>query len=73
LGAEIGTDPDLDIDREDLIGLEVSGINHDTDPIIRARVNRKMEQVRAGRLPVRAMVGVVAFRTASIIFRTVER
>ena len=63
--------PEYDIDREDLIGLEVSGISDDSDATIRFRVQRKIEQVLAGSLSLAAIVGVVGFRSARIIFRTV--
>jgi hypothetical protein len=71
-GTEIPDSPEYDIDRDDLIGLEVSGINDDNDRVIRARVRQKVEQVQAGRPPFPSVVGIVGFRTARITFWTVE-
>lgn len=71
-GAEIPDSHDLDIDRDDLVGLEVSGIDDDTDRAVRARVREKVEQVRAGLSSYPSIVGVSGFRTARVIFVTVE-
>jgi hypothetical protein len=70
-GADIDSGPEYDIDRLDLIGLEVSGISGDSDSTIRSRVQRKIEQVRAGSPSLPSVVGVVGFRSARIMFRTV--
>jgi hypothetical protein len=71
-GAEISDSHDIDIDRDDLVGLEVSGIDDDTDRVVRARVREKVEQVRAGKSSGPSIVGVVGFRTARVMFVTVE-
>jgi hypothetical protein len=71
-GTEVSPSPDLDIERDDLVGFEVSGISDDTDSMLRTRVNRKIEQVRSGKLPFQSIVGVVGFRSARIVFRRVE-
>ena len=71
-GAEIPDSHDYDIDRDDLISLEVSGINDDTDRVVRARIREKIEHVRAGMRSCPSIVGVVGFRRARVIFLTVE-
>ncbi len=71
-GAEIPTSPDIDVDHEGLVGLEVSGIDDDNDTRIRTRVRQKLRQALEGRSPHPAIVAIVGFQSASILFRTVR-
>jgi hypothetical protein len=64
--AEIPGDPDLDLDRDDLALLEVSGIDRDTDSTMEGRLSEKVAQVRARGFSGRAFAGVVGFRGARV-------
>lgn len=61
-----------DVDHPGLVGLEVSGINHDTDVIMGIRLRAKIQQVRRGRSPYRAIAGVVGFLRARVMLRTAK-
>ena len=64
-------EPMFDIDHPDAVRLEVSGISDDDDAKVRQRVRAKRDQAssRAGA----ALVGVVGFRTARVVFSEVRR
>jgi hypothetical protein len=64
--AEVPEDPDLDLDRSDLVLLEVSGIDRDTDSTMKQRLDLKIAQVRAQGFGGRAFAGVVGFLGARI-------
>jgi hypothetical protein len=61
-----------DLDHQDAVGLEVSGIGEDTEARMNERLRRKIVQIRRGRSPDRAIAGVVGFRTAQVVFRTAK-
>ena len=62
----------FDIDHTELIGLEVSGIDRDNPATMNQRLRDKLEQVRQGNSPDRAIAGVVGFRTARVVLRTAK-
>jgi hypothetical protein len=68
-GSDVPSDPHLDLERDDLIRLEVSGINEDDDAAMRGRVRQKIRQALDGHSPVPAIVGVVGFLSARVVFR----
>jgi hypothetical protein len=68
--APVSDDVDLDLERDDLVRLEVSGIDDDTDRTLRARVRAKVAQVSRRKHPTPGMAGVAAFRTARVVFET---
>jgi hypothetical protein len=68
-GSDVRSDPHLDLEREDLIRLEVSGINEDDEKNMRERVRRKVQQALTGHSPIPAMAGVVGFLSARVVFR----
>jgi hypothetical protein len=70
--SDVSSDPELDLFREDRVRLEVSGISDDDVRVMEARVRQKVLQARAGHSPLPAIVGVVGFRTARIVFRTAK-
>jgi hypothetical protein len=62
-------DGELDFES-DLLRLEVSGIDRcENVARLRARVNEKVEQARAGRSDLPALAGVVAFNLARVVFK----
>lgn len=61
-----------DIDDPRLIGLEVSGINRDTDATMRSRLRAKVAQIRRGRSPHHAIAGVAGFLRARMESRTAK-
>jgi hypothetical protein len=61
-----------DFDYPGLVGLEVSGINRDTDATMGSRLRAKIQQVRRGSSPYRAIAGVVGFLRARVMFRTAK-
>ena len=60
-GANIPDDPDLDLDRADLVRLEVSGIAAETDSEMRRRLMEKMDQLREAGIPGPGWAAVVGF------------
>ena len=68
--AEAGEDLDLE---GDVWRLEVSGIDRcDSEAMLRARLNQKVNQTRKGKLSTPALAGVVGFSLARIAFRYAE-
>lgn len=65
-------DPDLDLEDPNLVRLEVSGIDDETDALLRRRVNEKVDQVRAAAIPGSAWAAVVGFTAPRIWFAIVE-
>lgn len=63
----------FDLDAEDVVRFEVSGISDDNDARVRERVRRKTDQVRAGQSRHRGIVAVVGFRTPRVVLRAVDR
>lgn len=61
-----------DFDHRAAVGLEVSGINRDDSATMNNRLRAKVEQVRKGDSPDRAIAGVVGFQTARVVFRTAK-
>jgi hypothetical protein len=70
--ADITEGLSYDFDHERSIGLEVSGIDRDSDAAVSGRLREKVEQVRRGWSPDRALAVVVGFRGARIVFRTAK-
>ena len=68
-GTHVSPDPHLDLERDDLVRLEVSGIDRDDDASMRARVHQKVRQAVAGRSPFPAIAGVAGFLSARVVFR----
>jgi hypothetical protein len=61
-----------DYDHSQSIGLEVSGIDRDSDASVNNRLRDKVEQVRRGWSPDHAVAAVVGFRGARVVFRTAK-
>jgi hypothetical protein len=72
LRPEASLDQMFDLDAEDVMRFEVSGISDDSDAIVRERVRRKVDQIRAGRSPHLGIVGVVGFRSPRVVMRRVD-
>ncbi len=60
---------DAEINLEDAIRLEISGIDRSDDYIFLARLRHKIEQTRRGKSNLPALAGVVAFNLCRIGFR----
>ena len=60
-------DPELNL--EDAVRLEVSGIDRGNESEVRTRLRQKVEQAMAGKSNLPAMAGVVAFSSRRIAFR----
>lgn len=72
--AEVRDDDDLDFDREDLIRLEVSGIDADDAVLLARRLQGKIRQTEEGKSSVDAAVSaVVGFTTGKTLFSPVIR
>lgn len=67
-GSAIADDYELDLERADLVRLEVSGIDEDTESTLRARLRRKLDQAVRAPSDVPAVAAVVGFRTARVAF-----
>src|SRR5262249_2792832 len=65
-GAPVPEDVHLDFDRDDLVMLEVSGIDRDTNTLMRQRLQDKVQQVTNGGYPWTAYATVVGFLTARV-------
>ncbi len=65
-GAEATDDPDLNLDRDDVVLFEVSGIDLDDEAKMTRRLREKIEQVRAQGWSKPAMAGVVGFLNGRI-------
>jgi hypothetical protein len=65
-GSEVGPDDAQDFDRTDLVLLEVSGIDEDTEARMRSRLSQKTKQVRRVEKNLRTLALVVGFRGARI-------
>jgi len=63
-GTATTDDPNLDLDRDDVVLFEVSGIDLDDDAKMAGRLREKTEQVRAQEWSGLAFAGVVGFRNA---------
>jgi hypothetical protein len=72
LGSEIADDQELDLEREDLLRLEVSGIDADNPTKMHGRLREKVQQARRGRSPFPAYAVVVGFAGAVVGFAKVE-
>jgi hypothetical protein len=62
----------FDIDHQDAVGLEVSGISRDDNRTMLGRVREKVHQIRRGASPDHALACVVGFLTARVIVRTAK-
>jgi hypothetical protein len=65
-GSEVRPDDAQDFDRTDMVLLEVSGIDEDTEVGMRSRLSQKTKQVRRFEKNLRALAVVVGFRGARI-------
>ncbi|MHB8891189.1 MAG: hypothetical protein ACYC65_04010 [Candidatus Limnocylindrales bacterium] len=70
--AEVGDDLDMDLERPDLVRLEVSGVDLDDDVKMLGRLNEKVRQARKGKSAFPAYAGVVGFRGARVQFAKVS-
>jgi hypothetical protein len=68
-GADVAPEPEYDLDRDDLVRLEVSGIYDDDDAKMSSRLSQKVTQAIKGRSHRPAIVSVVGFRSARVFFR----
>lgn len=66
LGTVVAADPDLDLEGDDVVRLEVSGINADTNSNMSTRLAKKVAQLGRGRSDVQGIAVVVGFRTPAI-------
>jgi hypothetical protein len=67
--AEAGADDAFDLDRDDVLRFEVSGISADDASRLRSRLRQKVDQANEAGSPIPAIAGVVGFRTATVILR----
>lgn len=67
-GTAISADHELDLERPDLVRLEVSGIDEDSEQALRARLRRKLDQVARAPSDVPAIAAVVGFKTTRVAF-----
>lgn len=72
VGTQGSSEPHIDLERDDLVRLEVSGIDRDDETKMRARVRQKVRQAVAGRSLFPAIVGVAGFLSARVVFRRAE-
>jgi hypothetical protein len=68
-GSPVDEGPDLDLERTDLMRLEVSGIGDDTLTKLSARLGKKVTQAQVPVKPLPATAAVVGFRSASVRLR----
>ena len=59
----------FDLDADDVLRFEVSGISEDDEGKVSNRVRDKLSQVRSGNSLHPGLVGVVGFRTARVVLR----
>ncbi len=69
--AEVGDDLEMDLERTDIVRLEVSGVDLDDDAKMLGRLNEKLRQARKGKSAFPAYAGVVGFRGARVQFAKV--
>jgi hypothetical protein len=62
--------PHFNLQSDNRIRLEVSGIDRDNDAIMNARISQKVQQARDGMSDFPAIAGVVGFLSARVLFRT---
>ena len=67
--AEPSSDPDLDLERSDLVLLEVSAIDDDDSAKLRVRLRQKVEQVVASEYDFPGYAAVVGFASAQVVLR----
>lgn len=67
-GTAISDDHELDLERPDLVRLEVSGVDEDSEQAVRARLRRKLDQVARAPSDVPAIAAVVGFKTTRVAF-----
>jgi hypothetical protein len=70
--ADVAATVSYDYDTGSSVGLEVSGIDRDDDAVVSRRLREKVEQIRRGWSPERALAAVVGFRGARVVFRTAK-
>lgn len=72
IGADVSGPPEYDLDRDDIVKLEVSGTDLDSPNEVRRRLAKKVDQVRTGRVPVAEQyAAVVGFPTREVRFEKV--
>jgi hypothetical protein len=69
VGARVAADDAFDLDREDILRLEVSGISADEPTHLRSRLRQKIDQANEAGSPIPAIAGVVGFRSATVMMR----
>lgn len=67
--APVDDDDSLDLERDDILRLEVSGIDQDTPTRLRSRMREKLEQARDGASLFPSMACVVGFASATVQLR----
>lgn len=70
--SEVADDPELDLERDDLVRLEVSGIDADNEVRLHGRLREKVRQARRGRSVFPAYAAVVGFTGAVVRFAKVD-
>lgn len=69
--SSVAAGADFDLDDERVVRFEVSGVSNDDPTKMRERVARKVAQARAGVSAKPAVVGVVGFRSVTVVLRKV--
>jgi hypothetical protein len=67
--AEITDDDAFDLDRQDIMRLEVSGISADEEGQLRGRLRQKVDQANEAASPIPAIASVVGFRSATVLMQ----
>ena len=70
--SRVSSGAELDLDRDDLVRLEVSGIDHDDEAKLWSRLRMKVKQTESASSPFPALAGVVGFRTGTTLFALPE-
>jgi hypothetical protein len=71
-GTDVSALASYDLDHQSAVGLEVSGIDQDSEARMNERIRLKVRQIRQGKSPDRAIAGIVGFRGARVMFRTAK-
>jgi len=72
VGGEESDDVELDLDRGDLVRLEVSGIASESDATMRRRLHEKVDQLRDAAVPGLAWAAVVGFGRPRVWLASME-
>ena len=72
VGANVAHDPELDLERTDLVRFEVSGIESETDAEMKRRLSEKLDQLREAGMPGTAWAAVVGFQSPQVWLAELE-